>query len=212
MNRKPIIRSLTILSAALAAVCSAAATARAQQPATVPEDGPRPSVPATAPASEPDPLAEQRAAIARLGHWAGEWEGSGWAFTRAGRGEFTIRESVQPKLGGVALLVQGLGRSEHPETGEEMVTHDALAVLTWDPAGDRYRFRHYTADGHEGESVLEPFGDGWRWGFRDPRGGVEVRFTIEFGADSWHEIGEVSRDGGATWQQMLEMTLRRAGG
>ena len=113
---------------------------------------------------------------------------------------------------GVALLVQGLGKSKPADGGEEVVTHDALAVLTWDPEGDRYLFRHYTADGHEGESVLEPFEDGWRWGFRDPRHGVDVRFTIRLGADAWRETGEVSRDGGATWQPMLGMELRRAGG
>ncbi len=204
MNRNPAIHPAMTLCVALAITLAAAATAPARQPAAAPEAAP-PAAP------DADPLAERRAAIARLGHWPGEWEGSGWAFTRAGRGEFTIHESVQPKLGGVALLVQGLGTSKHPESGEETVTHDALAVLTWDPAGDRYLFRHYTADGHEGESVLEPFGDGWRWGLRDPRSGVDVRFTIELGADSWHEVGEVSRDGGASWQQMLEMTLRRVG-
>jgi hypothetical protein len=223
MNRTPTIHSLPILCAALAIALAAAAPARAQQPASTPEErsapvAAPPVVPATAAApagpSAPveDPLAEQRAAIARLAGWAGEWEGTGWAFTRAGRGEFTIRESVQLKLGGVALLVQGLGKSKPADGGEEVVTHDALAVLTWDPEGDRYLFRHYTADGHEGESVLEPFEDGWRWGFRDPRHGVDVRFTIRLGADAWHETGEVSRDGGATWQQMLAMELRRVGG
>lgn len=236
MIRLPTIHVSTIVAAVLAAALGAGVPARAQQPEATPTGLPEaPGGPATAPsdpnaASAPagsqersaappdaavpgaDALTEQREAIARLGLWVGEWEGSGWALSRAGRDEFTIHESVEPKLGGLALLVQGLGTSKHPETGEEIVTHDALAVVTWDPEGDRYVFQHYTADGRHGQAELEQTAEGWRWGFRDPHSGVHVRFTAEIGEQTWHERGEVSLDGGATWRPMLEMELKRVGG
>jgi len=217
-NRIPTIHVPTILAAALAAALAAGTTAGAQQPgstaAGVPEPAPgqKPSAgPPPAPVPGAEALAEQREAIARLGGWVGEWEGSGWAVSRAGRDEFTIHESVEPKLGSLALLVQGRGKSRLP-TGEEAVTHDALAVVTWDPEGDRYVFQHYTAEGRHGQAELEATDDGWRWGFRDPHSGVHVRFTAEIGEETWHERGEVSLDGGSTWRPMLEMELKRVGG
>lgn len=156
-------------------------------------------------------LAEQRQAMARLEPWIGEWEGRGWARSPEGRTEFTIHESVRPKLGGIALLIEGLGKSIDPESGEQVVSHDALAVVTWDPAADRYVFRHYTASGHAGEDELMPIEDGWRWGFTVANEGPQVRFTIELGDGTWHERGEVSTDGGERWFPTLEMTLRRTG-
>jgi hypothetical protein len=159
-------------------------------------------------------LAEQREAMARLAGWAGEWQGSGWAMARDGRGriETSIHESVRSKLGGLALVVEGLGRTRDAESGEEKVTHDALGVITWDPHGDRYLFRYWSAEGQAGETELVPVEGGWRWGFTAPGGGPEVRFTIELGADTWRERGEVSMDGGESWFPMLEMTLTRRDG
>ena len=238
MNRTASTRTpmthVSVLAVTLAATLAATGPALARQPGAAEAVRPEPSSgSAAAPGQEPtdaterqghaagppsapvpgtDALAEQRQAIARLGDWVGEWEGSGWAVSRAGREEFTIHESVESKLGGLALLVQGLGKSRRPDGGEEVVSHDALAVLTWDPEGDRYVFRHYTADGRHGESELVTTDDGWRWGFQDPHSGVHVRFTAEIGAETWHERGEVSLDGGATWRPMLEMELRRVGG
>lgn len=159
-------------------------------------------------------FAEQREAMARLAGWAGEWQGSGWAMARGGQGriESSIHESVRTKLGGLALVVEGVGRSKDPASGEEKVTHDALGVITWDPHGDRYLFRYWSAEGQAGETELKPVEGGWRWGFTAPGGGPEVRFTVELGADTWHERGEVSMDGGENWFPMLEMSLTRQGG
>lgn len=166
-----------------------------------------------APAGDPIRLDEQREAMARLDDWVGEWQGTGWAMGRAGRRQQTaIRETVESKLGGLAILVQGLGTTPHPETGEETVTHDALGVVTYDPHGDRYLFRYYSAEGRSGETELVPVEGGWRWGFTAPGGGPEVRFTIELGATTWRERGEVSMDGGESWFPMLEMSLQKQSG
>ena len=51
---------------------------------------------------------------------------------------------------------------------------------------------------------------GIEWGFRSEEGGVTVRFTIQFDAQRWHEVGEMSADG-KSWNKFLEMTLERQG-
>lgn len=210
----------------LAALLAAPAPAPAQDAASVQGVPPaRDAPPAAAGASEHGPggghgpggdplgLDEQREAMARLDGWVGEWRGTGWAVGRDGRRhETAIREIVESKLGGLAILVQGLGTTPHPETGEEEVTHDALGVITYDPHGDRYLFRYYSAEGQSGETELVPVEGGWRWGFSAPGGGPEVRFTIELGETTWHERGEVSMDGGETWFPMLEMSLEKQQG
>jgi hypothetical protein len=38
---------------------------------------------------------------------------------------------------------------------------------------------------------------------------VIIRYTIALDGDSWREIGEMSRDGGATWTPTIDMALRR---
>ena len=142
--------------------------------------------------------------------WTGNWLGSGWAHVGPGeRREFTMTETVAPRLQGLLLLVEGQGTSQDPVTGDTIRSHDALAVVTYDPDREQYRFRHYTMDGRTGEAELVRTDTGFRWGFHDDRRGGDVRFTIALDGDRWHEIGEFSRDGGATWFTFLEMGLER---
>jgi len=151
----------------------------------------------------------QREAMAKLGHWIGEWEGKGWAAAGPGaRQEFTIHESVSSRLGGLLFLVQGRGTTTDPETGEEHVTHDALAVLSYDPAAEAYVFRHYTSRGDYGEDPFLVTEEGYEWGFSRPEQGVHMKFTIQIEGDAWHETGQFSRDG-SQWFPSMEMTLRR---
>lgn len=146
----------------------------------------------------------------QLDFLTGEWEGTGWiVMGPSGRHEFRQREVVRGVAGGTVLVIEGLGVSTEAGGGEEAV-HQAFAVISLDMERDRFRMRAYRADG--GEVDVEPtIGYGKLvWGFRDPRG-PEIRFTVEVKGDTWHEIGEVSMDEGATWMQFFEMTLRRTG-
>jgi hypothetical protein len=38
---------------------------------------------------------------------------------------------------------------------------------------------------------------------------VIIRYTITLGENTWNEVGEMSRDGGATWTRTVEMNLTR---
>jgi len=142
--------------------------------------------------------------------WSGRWMGSGWAWVGPGeRREFTITETVEPRLQGLLLLVQGQGTSQDPVTGETIRSHDALAVISYDPEAGQYRFRHYAMDGRTGEAELVRTDTGFQWGFHDERRDGDVRFTITLDGDRWHEVGQFSRDGGETWLTFLEMELER---
>lgn len=164
----------------------------------------------TAAPSPQEPAAVQREAMKRLQSWAGQWRGSGWILTWPSRTrqEFTITETVQSKLGGTVLLVEGLGRGKDPQSGAEVDTHVTLAVLSYDEKAQTYRFRTHEATGRALDAVAKPIDGGLEWGFRDETSGSTIRFTIHLDGNRWHEVGEASRDG-KTWHKFLEMTLER---
>jgi hypothetical protein len=160
-------------------------------------------------AQRPDTSGPQKEAMQKIAHWIGEWEGTGWSMRGPGqKEEFSVTESVQPKLGGMLLLVQGLGKGKDPSTGAETVGHDALAVVSFDPKESKYRFRHYTMDGASGDDEIVLTEKGMNWELKTEGQPVRIRFTIEIQGDTWHEFGEFSRDG-TTWARMMEMTLQR---
>jgi hypothetical protein len=151
-------------------------------------------------------IAEQKEAISKLDKSVGTWRGSGWMMLGPSqRAEFDQTESIEKKLDGTLLLIEGNGRDKQDPS---RVVHDALAVMSYDPAKKQYVFSTY-ANGRHLEVPAEVNDKGFVWGFDMPYG--RVRFTLEFSADTWHEIGEISRDGGKTWMKNFEMTLKKEG-
>lgn len=145
----------------------------------------------------------------RLAPLVGEWEGTGWVqLGPNGRQPFTVHESARWAAGGTVLVLDGLGLTKLDD-GSERPAHEAFAVVSWDPAGGRYRMRAYRAGAGEVEDTPTVSDGGLVWGFSDPRGG-RVRFTLSFDDRGWHEVGELSPDG-VTWRPFLEMHLERAG-
>jgi hypothetical protein len=113
---------------------------------------------------------------------------------------------VQKKLDGLALLVEGrFTRKEHPD----QVTHQTLAVLSFDTAAKGYKFKTYLINGSSGLFDFKLIEGGWQWGLEFP--GIKIRYTAKFTADTWFEIGEMSRDDGKTWVKNFEMTLKKVG-
>jgi hypothetical protein len=156
-----------------------------------------------------DHSAAQKAAIEKLSHWFGEWQGTGWSMRGPeAREEFTVTEVVQPKLGGVVVLVEGRGKGKVAGNEETVVGHDALAVLSFDPATKTYRFQHYTMQGGSGEDEMVLTDTGMMWELKSANLPFRMRFTIELDGDTWHEYGEMSRDG-ENWIRTMEMTLER---
>jgi len=146
--------------------------------------------------------------LQKLDFLLGDWQGEGWIVLGPGpRHTFRQRETIQRKAGGAVVQIEGLGLERRGE--QDVPIHQAFAVISYDSQAKRPRFRAWRADG--GEVSCEPeFGDrSLIWGFTDPRSGVQIKFTIKLDeAGQWVERGESSRDG-KTWQQFLEMKLRK---
>lgn len=158
-----------------------------------------------------DAFATEREALRVFAGWAGAWEGSGWVMLGPdAREEFTVSERVAYRAGGLALLVQGLGHSVDRATGERFVSHDALAVVSYDARSGTYRFRHHSSAGGQGDAELRVSEEGVEWRMHLPDPERSMRFRIRIEGDHWHETGEISFDG-QTWFPMLEMRLERTG-
>jgi hypothetical protein len=161
--------------------------------------------PALSPAQ--DPAAAQRAAMKKLDFLIGEWKGEGWMeFAPGQRRTFRGTEVVQRKLGGLLLTIEGLHRGKAGGKAEEVVVHNAFAVVSYDGKAKRYRFQAHTARGGYEDAEAKVSDGQLVWGMKVPQFG-EVRYTIKRDAKGrWFEVGEVSQDGKKR-RKFFEMTL-----
>jgi hypothetical protein len=158
-------------------------------------------LPASA-ADAPNKAAHQ-AAMQKLAFMVGEWTGSGSIAMGPGpRQAFAQSEHIQFKHDGTLLLIEGQGKS--PETGA--IVHDALAVVTFDAASGKYKFRSFAAVGRFADTEATVSGNVMTWSLN--AGPQKIRYTITVDNGAWHEVGERSADG-ATWIPFFEMTLKR---
>ena len=153
-------------------------------------------------AQRPDPT-QSLEHMKKLDFLVGHWQGEGWMeFMPGQRHTFQSKETVERKLGGVALLIEG------HHTAEGATIHHALAMLSYNQEGGGYHFRSQVASGQGGnfEGLLVKEGV-FRWGMQMQQ--RTIRYTIMLNdAGQWYEIGEMSQDG-TTWRQFFEMTLDR---
>lgn len=143
-----------------------------------------------------------RGEMKKLDAMVGNWKGAGWIQQGKEKENFTGSETVQRKIDGLALLVEG--KFTNPEG---KVIHETLAVLSYNPTSKDYDFNTFLFNGRKGQYTLKAAGQDWQWGFSFSSG--TVRYTIKLTADTWHEIGEISMDEGKTWRQFFEMTLKK---
>ena len=153
-------------------------------------------------AQAPNTVDAKKAEMKKVEKMAGQWKGSGWIQQGPQRETFTGGETVQKKLDGLAMLVEG--NFSNP-AGK--VIHQTLAVLTCNEKMTGYDFATYLASGITGIHQYNAVGDHFEWGFQIPNFGT-VRYKIKIDGTTWSEIGEFSRDG-KTWLQNFEMTLTK---
>ncbi len=92
--------------------------------------------------------------------------------TCGGRENFAGTETIQRKLNGLALLVEGKFKAKVAGKDEEMVIHETLAVLSYDEKRKIHRFRTYLANGITGDHEVKLIEGGWQWGFQFPAGAI----------------------------------------
>src|SRR5690606_19009427 len=124
----------------------------------------------------PDPAVAQ-AAMAKLDFMVGRWQGDAWQLRGTERVQTGMLETVERKLGGAVLLVEGRGTIA-VAGADERVVHHALGVISFDAARGAYTLRSYLATGQSGDFALTLLDGGVRWS-REVPGGT-VRNTAHF--------------------------------
>jgi len=163
--------------------------------------------PAFAPAQQPSEA--HKAEMKKLDFLAGKWKGPATATTREGKQDLTQTEVIEYRLGGTILTVEGTGRGKLAGKTEEAVIFNAFAVISYDADAKKHRIKAYRMEGTAVEADLTVTEKGFKWGFKPPQGGVEVRYVMTINDKSeWYQTGEYTLDGKA-WTKFFEMTLTR---
>ena len=139
----------------------------------------------------------------------GTWEGEAWKMMPTGKEITTMKETVQCKIGCDVYSVDGLGVRINTATGKEEVVHEAFGVMSYDNASGNWLLKAYTKYGSV-ESVIKFLGEKTiQWSMTLPDKSI-IYYTADYSQENiWHETGEMSRDGGATKFQIMEMNLSR---
>ncbi len=149
-----------------------------------------------------DQVQATNAKMNKLSNLIGHWQGEGWIQQGNNRSNFKQTEHVQAKLNGTTLLIEGNGYS-----GDSLI-FQAMAIASFDPQTDKYRFNSFLADGKYVEASGDFNVDGsFVWQFDVPGG--TVKYEIDFSSTIWQERGFYSPDAGNQWYPFLEMNLTK---
>lgn len=147
----------------------------------------------------------QRTEMKKLDWLVGHWKGTGWIqMGPQGRKEFTQTETIQAKLDGLVVVIEGHGKSK--EDGSTI--HNALAFVSYDERAKTFRWRAFTAEGRQTDAEAKVGTNTLEWGLEIPQRG-RMRYILKLNEKGeWYEVGEMSQDG-QTWHKFFEMTLQR---
>lgn len=165
-----------------------------------------------APVFAADPPGQaNREAMKKLDFLVGKWKGEATMTLGPDRKEkFTQTEDVEYRLGGTILVVEGVGTGKLPGQDKEGVVFNAFAVMSYDAQKKEYGVRAYRAEGVSVDGYVKPADKGLVWGFKEPQRGFDIRYTVKItDKGEWHEVGEMSMDGGKTWRHFFEMTVAK---
>ena len=153
--------------------------------------------------AQPAGTAAQREAVAALDFLDGEWRGEAVIIGPGGREVLTQTERVGSMLGGSVKVIEGRGYAADGST-----QFNAMAVISWDAAEGRYRFRSW-ANGYTGDYPFERTEDGFRWSVpAGPNARIDYVATVRDGV--WHEVGSYVADGQPA-RPVIDMRLSRIG-
>lgn len=152
----------------------------------------------------PAPVSE---GMKRLAVMSGTWAGEGWIEHAPGkRLVLKDEETVSPRLGGRALVVDGIHRTA--VAGEaDRVVFEALGVISFDLAAGKLRMRAYDSRGYSRDVDLTLVEGGFDWGFSIEKG-PSYRYQVRVKDGEWIEDGEVSMAGGP-FTKFFQMRLKK---
>jgi hypothetical protein len=138
----------------------------------------------------------------KLAAWTGRWTGTSTSQMQGKTESGTVEESIEWKVDGHALLINGLGKNK-----EGKIVHEALGVLSFDSKDNKYRLRTWLRDGRNADAWFLVLGENsFQWGFDVPTG--KIRYNIQLTQTTWVESGEYSSDG-TQWFPFFQMQLAR---
>ena len=151
------------------------------------------------------PESVQRAEMEKLRWIIGNWKGTGWIQRGPqGKKEFIQTETIEGKLDGLVLIIEGRGTSKE----DGCLVHNALAVVSYDERAKTFRWRAFTHEGRQTDAVAKVGANSLEWGLDLPERG-RVKYTLTRGKNGeWVEVGEMTQDG-QTWHKFFEMILRK---
>ena len=155
-------------------------------------------------ADQPTAKDVQRREMKKLDWFVGHWKGTGWIqMGPQGRHEFTQTETIEAKLDGLVLVIEGLGKAK--EDGSTV--HTALAFVSYDHHANKFRWHAFTPEGQI-DTEAKVGTDTLEWSLQIPQRG-RMRYTITRNEKGeWFEVGEMSQED-HTWHKFFEMTLRK---
>ena len=152
------------------------------------------------------PPAAIAAEMKKLDFMVGEWRGGGWIQMGPSKQEFQSSETVERRLGGVLLLIEG---RHHDKADSKRLVHHAMGAVSYNLRSKEFEFRAYTAAGQALTAPARTRDNGLEWSFTPPGSDVNIRYFIRLDEKGqWLETGEMSRDG-KEWRQFFEMRLTR---
>lgn len=154
----------------------------------------------------PSPVALE--AMKKIDFLAGEWEGDA-TVDLGPRGKLAVRQTevVKRHLGGLVLTIEGRGYTKDA-AGAETLAFEAFGTFTYDLGAGKYRLMAVKAPGEVVDPEVTVTEGGFVWAFSTKYG--RMRYTMRLTPEGrWHEVGEMSPDGGTTWVKTMEMTLKR---
>jgi hypothetical protein len=158
---------------------------------------------------EPRPPVAQQEAMKKLDFLVGRWQGESWTeFAPGQKRRARGSETVERKLDGLLLTIEGRHRRLADDKAGGAVVHNAFAVVSYDDRAKRYRFQAYTGTGQYADAEAKVADGRLEWSMQVPGLG-HMRYTITVNdKGQWSEVGEMSRDG-KEWRTFFGMTLDR---
>ena len=153
----------------------------------------------------PDVRAQQ-IAMKKLGFLVGEWSGEASVLRGPGQfAELTQTESVEFKLDGLVLVIEGVGRTK----SDGKPSLQAIGLISFDDETGTYRMRAFN-DGRwlETDVKLAEGGNSISWGFA--LGEFKTTTVLRINeTGEWTESGELVI-GDRPPQKMMELRVRRS--
>lgn len=153
------------------------------------------------------PLSEKLQPLAFL---FGEWSGDGWTGSPRQRNAFLAHAEAEARFAGRVIVLQALGTATTAKPPAAGPIYETMAMVSWDAQAESYRMLVFRTDGAQVEAKAEVTDKKLVWVIK-PDGTRQIRHTITLNdKGQWHEIGELSRDGGENFLPYFELTLNKA--